>query len=68
MKKILNRHGHQTNLNIHGVLKSKNNFDLAKWFKIFMENNLPESVVNNNSWLPPKNNLSSFHEKSPVFA
>lgn len=33
MKKVLNKHGLQLNLNIDTVLNSKNNFDLAKWFK-----------------------------------
>lgn len=37
MKKILNKQGLQLNLNIHTVLNSKNNFELAKWFKALID-------------------------------
>lgn len=37
MKKLLNKLGLQLHLNIHSVLNSKNNFDLAKWFKALVD-------------------------------
>jgi hypothetical protein len=33
MKKLLNRKGLQLNLNVSEVAESKNNFELARWFK-----------------------------------
>lgn len=38
MKKLLNKKGLQDNLNITQILNSKNNFELAKWFKSLIDN------------------------------
>jgi len=46
MKKILNKHGLQLNLNINTVLTSKNNFELAKWFKNLIDG--PVATILNN--------------------
>jgi hypothetical protein len=37
MKKLLNRKGLQLNLNIHTVLASKNNFELARWLRTLID-------------------------------
>jgi hypothetical protein len=37
MKRVLNRHGLQLNLNVNEVLGSKNNYELAKWFKALID-------------------------------
>lgn len=37
VKKLLNKHGLQLNLNVEKILNSKNNFDLAKWFKALID-------------------------------
>jgi len=37
MKKVLNKHGLQLNLNVNDILHSKNNYELAKWFKALID-------------------------------
>jgi hypothetical protein len=37
IKKLLNKHGLQLNMNINSVLNSKCNFELAKWFKALVD-------------------------------
>lgn len=47
MKKVLNKRGLQLNINVQTVLTSKNNFELAKWFRGLCEP--MEAVVGNYS-------------------
>lgn len=49
MKKVLNKRGLQLNINVQTVLTSKNNFELAKWFRGLCEP--PETSVSNYSSL-----------------
>lgn len=41
MKKVLNRNGLQLNLNVSEVLASKNNYELAKWFRALLDREMP---------------------------
>ena len=41
MKKVLNRNGLQLNLNVSEVLASKNNYELAKWFRGLLDREVP---------------------------
>ena len=50
MKKVLNKRGLQLNINVQTVLTSKNNFELARWFRGLCEP--AETGVSNYSSLP----------------
>lgn len=55
MKKILNKKELQQNLNVSIVLQSKNNFELAKWFKALMDNHI--CAVDNFSSVQVRENI-----------
>lgn len=65
MKKVLNKRGLQLNLNIQTVLTSKNNFELAKWYKSLFDanSNNEQPPISNYASLPhPKDNASTYRE------
>lgn len=59
MKKVLNKRGFQPNLNINTVSTSKNNFELAKWFKCMFE---PTEVAINNYSSVPRGSISTYRD------
>lgn len=61
MKKVLNKRGLQLNINVQTVLTSKNNFELAKWFRGLCE---PiEAVVDNYSSVQ-RDSVSTYRDTS----
>ncbi len=59
MKKVLSKRGLQPNLNVLTVFNSKNNFELAKWFKGLFE---PAEVSVNNYSSVPRGSVSTYRD------
>lgn len=68
MKKILNKFGHQLNLNVLEVVESKNCFELASWFKNLYdhnkEDNDEEFAYSQKSFTPSKLGATTY--RSPA--
>ncbi len=59
MKKVLNKKGFQPNLNVQNVVSSKNNFELAKWFRCMFE---PSEVAISNYSSVPRGSIATYRD------